>query len=407
MLKYLWNRRLAAILLLGFSSGLPLNLTGSTLQAWMKTENVDLTLIGIFSLVGLPYALKFLWSPLMDRYVPPFLGRRRGWMLVCQAALVIAIVIQAFSSPAKFPVAAATIAFVVAFFSASQDIVIDAYRTDVLDPHEMGPGASLNILGYRIANLVSGAIALALAQYLAWKLVYLAMAATMAVGAVTSFLAPEPKVQVQPPKTLKAAVVEPFFEFLKRPGALEILAFIIFYKVDTVIANALVTPFLLDLGFEKITIGAVYKGVGFVATLVGAVAGGALMVRLGMKRSLWVFGLTQGISGLSFAMLAHMGHSYPMLVTAVAVENICSAMGTAAFAAFMMSICDHRFTATQYALLTSLMALTRIIGGAPTGFMAKALGWQTYFIVSVFAMIPGLLLLTRYDRWKRVEAGKV
>lgn len=403
LLRAFGNRRIAAVLLLGFSSGMPLALTGATLQAWMKTEEVDLTLIGLFSLVGMPYALKFLWSPLMDRYVPPFLGRRRGWIFVTQLALILSIVAMAFTHPAQAPALTALVAFLVAFSSASQDIVVDAYRTDVLERDEIGPGASVYILGYRVAMLVSGSIALILADHMSWKMVYLAMAASMSIGLATTVLSPEPKVPAKVPRSLSEAIVLPFFEYFKRKGAFEVLAFIVFYKLDSVIAFAMMTPFLLEIGFSKTDIGAVTKGFGLVATLLGTFIGGATMVRIGLHRSLWVFGLIQGVSGASFMALAYLGHNYPMMVAAIAAENICTGMGTAAFTAFMMSICDKRFTATQYALLTSLMALTRVIGGAPTGWMAKNLGWPMYFLVSILAMIPGLLLLTRYSRWSQAE----
>jgi MFS transporter, PAT family, beta-lactamase induction signal transducer AmpG len=392
------NRRMAAVLVLGFSSGLPLALTGTTLQAWMKSENIDLGIIGLFSLVGLPYGFKFLWAPLMDRYVPPFLGRRRGWMMVAQLALIAAIAAMAFSRPAASPASTAAIAMLIAFFSASQDIVVDAYRTDVAEKEEVGPAAALYITGYRVALLVSGALALVLADHLPWRAVYLLMAAAMSVGLIATLLAPEPK-GGKPPQTIAEAVVLPFSEFFSRKGAGEILAFIILYKMDVVLAMAMTTPFLLEIGFTKTDIGAVTKGFGLAATLVGTLTGGALMVRLGMQRSLWLFGWSQGISGLSFMLLAHLGHHYPMMVVAIAAENFCSGMGTAAFTAFMMNLCDKRFTATQYALLTSVMGLSRVIGGAPTGYLAQSLGWEQYFLVSVLAMVPGLLLVTRYPKW--------
>jgi len=398
--------RMAVVLLLGFSSGLPLALTATTLQAWMKSENVDLTVIGLFSLVGLPYGLKFLWAPVMDRFVPPFLGRRRGWMLISQIALIVTIAAMAFSSPVRLPVLTAVIAVLIAFFSASQDIVVDAYRTDLAEQEEIGPAASLYITGYRLGMLMSGAVALILSDHLSWQVVYLLMAAAMGIGVVATLSAPEPKTAAKPPQTIAEAVVLPFVEYFRRKGAFEVLGFIILYKIDVVIAMAMTTPFLLELGFTKTDIGAVTKGFGLVATIAGTLAGGAVMVKLGIKRSLWLFGLSQGISGLSFMLLAHVGHDYPMMVTAIAVESFCSGMGTAAFTAFMMSICDKRFTATQYALFTSVMGLSRVIGSAPTGYLAKALGWENYFLLSVLAMAPGLLLLTRYSKWRLVETTK-
>jgi PAT family beta-lactamase induction signal transducer AmpG len=391
--------RLFWILLLGFSSGIPLGLTGTTLQAWMTKEKVDLAVIGIFSLVGLPYTVKVLWAPLMDRFIPPFLGRRRGWMLVTQFALAAAIAAMAFSDPAGATTLFAALALLVAFTSASQDIVVDAYRTEVLEPQELGPGASVHILGYRVAMLTSGALALVMADHLPWKTVYLLMSASLFVGIAASMLSPEPRLPERPPASLREAVVEPFSEFLSRRGAVEILLFILLYKLDVVMAMALMTPFILELGFTMTDIGAVTKGFGMAATIVGTLAGGAVVARAGMKTSLWIFGILQSVSTLSFLALARLGHHYPMMVTAIGLENLCSGMGTAAYAAFLMSLCDKRFTATQYALLTGLMALTRVVAGAPTGYLVKSFGWEWYFLISSLAAVPGLLLLLRYPRW--------
>lgn len=365
----------------------------------MKSENVDLTLIGLFSLVGLPYAFKFLWSPLLDRYVPPFLGRRRGWILVTQLFLILGIAAMSFIEPARAPGAMAFMAVIVAFFSASQDIVIDAYRTDLLPADEVGPGASVTTLGYRFGMIISGAFALYFSEYFSWHIVYLLMAGSLLIGFFANLKAPEPAVPVQPPKTLTDAIVKPFLSFLGKKGSYEVIAFLVLYKLDAVIATALMTPFMLDMNFSRGDIASVTKVFGLIATLVGTMLGGAGMVRFGLKRSLWIFGLAQGISGLSFMLLAWTGHNYLMMVVAIAAENVCSGMGSAAYTGFMMSICDKRYTATQYALLTSIMALTRVMGSAPTGWMAKSLGWEMYFVVSVFAGIPGLLLLTRYDLW--------
>lgn len=393
------SRKLFNVLLLGFSSGIPLALTGATLQAWLTQEKVDLTLIGIFSLVGMPYTLKFLWAPLMDRFTPPILGRRRGWILVTQILLILAIAAMGLIQPAQSPSAMAVMAFFVAFFSASQDIVIDAYRTEVLDSDELGMGASNYILGYRLAMLVSGALALILADHVPWSQVYLVMAATMLVGVIASLWSPEPKNPSKAPPSLSKAVVEPFVEFFKRKGSLEILSFIVLYKMDVVFATAMMTPFLLQVGFTKTDIGTVTKVFGLIATIVGTTLGGILMTRLKMERSLWFFGIFQGVSGLMFVTLAHFGNHMPLLYATIGAENFCSGMGTAAYSAFIMSLCNKSFAATQYALLTSLMALTRVLAGAPTGYFAKEWGWETYFIVSTLLMIPGLLVLTRYKKW--------
>jgi PAT family beta-lactamase induction signal transducer AmpG len=402
------NRRLLAVALLGFSSGLPLALTGTTLQAWMTSEKVDLSVIGLFSLVGAPYALKFLWAPLLDRFAfPSFgmgLGRRRGWIFVTQIGLILAILCLGLVKPAALPLMTALVALVVSFLSASQDIVIDAYRTDVLSLSEMGPGAALHIAGYRIAMLVSGALALYLSDHMSWLLVYSIMALTLGVGLIATLIAPEPSASILAPRSLKEAVVFPFVEFFKRKGSFEILGFILLYKIDVVMATALTTPFILGLGFSRTDIAAVTKVFGLIATLLGTLAGGLLMPKLGMKKSLLYFGIFQGVSTLTFYALAAAGHSYPLMVASIAVENICTGMGTAAFAAFLMSICDKRYTATQYALLTSFMALTRVVGGTPTGFMVKAIGWQNFFLFCVVIMIPGLLLLTRFDRWQKISS---
>jgi PAT family beta-lactamase induction signal transducer AmpG len=313
---------------------------------------------------------------------------------------------MAFSGPRLAPGLFALLALLVAFFSASQDIVVDAYRTEVLAPEELGPGAGVHILGYRVAMLTSGAVALILADRMPWRMVYLLMAGSLAVGIAASLMAPEPEIGAKPPRTLKEAVVSPLVEFFGREGAVGILLFVVFYKLDVVMATALTTPFLLELGFSKTDIGAVTKGLGMASTIVGTLAGGAVVARFGMKASLWLFGVLQSVSTLAFLALAQRGHHYPMMVAAIGIENLCSGMGTAAYAAFLMSLCDKRFTATQYALLTSLMAVTRVVAGAPTGFLAKTYGWETYFIASALAAIPGLLLLLRYDRWQGAAAGE-
>ena len=394
------STRMLIVLLLGFSSGLPLGLTGGTLQAWMKTENIDLGTIGLFSLVGLPYTLKFLWSPLMDRFIPPLFGRRRGWIFISQIGLIISIIVLGLSDPKASLHNMAIFALFVAFFSASQDIAIDAYRTEVMPEDELGAGASVYIMGYRIAMLVSGGLALILSDHFSWANVYFIMAACMIVGLIASIFGPEPINSEAPPKKLLDAVYKPFVEFFKRAGAIEMLIFILIYKLDVAFAMAFTTPFMMDLGFTKSEIGAVLKGAGLIATIVGTLTGGALMTRWTIKKSLWVFGLLQAVSGLTFLALATIGHNYPIMWASIIVENICSGLGTAAFAAFMMNICDKRYTATQYALLTSFMALTRILVQAPSGFIQVKVGWPIYFIISILISIPGLLLLTRYDKWQ-------
>jgi len=394
---------MAVVLLTGFSCGIPLALSGATLQAWMASAKVDLAIIGVFSLVGLPYTVKFLWSPFMDRYIPPFLGRRRGWMIVSQLSVAVAVSMMAFSNPVTNPEIMALLAILVAFFSASQDIAVDAYRTEILKPEELGAGSGIYVMGYRIAMLCSGALSLIMSDHLQWKTVYLIMAGTMLIGVITTLSASEPEIKDKPPNSIKDAIIHPFIDFFQRRGAFEILVFILLYKIDTAVAGSLITPFMLQLGFTKTDIGAVMKGFGFFATIAGTLVGGAVMVRLKMRLSLLIFGILQGIAGFSFMLLAYLGHNYPMMMIAITVENFFSGAGTAAFDAFIMSCCNKKFTATQYALLTSFMAFTRVIVGAPTGWLAKNVGWEMYFFISVLLSIPGLLMLFRFNKWTNLR----
>jgi PAT family beta-lactamase induction signal transducer AmpG len=378
---------------MGFSSGLPLLLTLTVLQAWMKEEGVDLALIGAVTLVGIPYTLKFLWAPLLDRFTLPFLGRRRGWLLLIQLALMAAIAGLGQTSPAHFPVMAAAAAFLVTFFSASQDIVIDAYRREDLPDKELGLGSSLYINGYRIGMLLASGGGLILADRIAFSWVYLIMAGCLVPGVAATLLAPEPTHSAGSPVSLREAVVDPLVEYFRRRGALWILAFILLYKLGDSMASAITTPFYLDIGFTKTQIGAVVKLFGFWATVGGTLIGGLVMVRFDIYRSLWLFGILQAASTAGFALLARIGDSVPLLSGVIAFENLSSGMGTAAFAAFMASITHKRFTATQYALLSSLMGVPRVMASAPTGLLAKVLGWEAFFIFCTLIAIPGLVLL--------------
>ncbi len=394
------STRMLLMLLMGFSSGLPLALTGGTFQAWMSNSGIDIKTIGLFSLVGLPYTLKFVWAPLMDRYVPEILGRRRGWMLITQLALVAAIFTLVQANPQTQLSLVALLALCLAFFSASQDIVIDAYRTELMSAEERGAAAAISNLGYRLGMLASGALALGLADRLAWNIVYRLMAILMMVGILATLLAPEPGVEAPPPKSLNEAVAQPFLQYFNRRGALEILAFIIIYKLDIVMASALTTPFMLGLGYSKTEIGFVTKGVGMAASIVGSLVGGVYYTKWGTKRSLIWFGIIQGLSTLSFGLLAAVGYNNTVMAGVVGFENFCAGLATAPFIAFLMSLCDKRFTATQYALLSSLAAVSRVIAGAPTGFLVAALGWQVFFVICAFLALPGLLLLHyRFAYW--------
>ena len=392
-----FHRRMAVALVMGFSCGLPLLLTLSVLQAWMKESGVNLTTIGLMSLVGLPYTLKFIWAPLFDRFTLPFLGRRRGWMLISQLSLMAALTGLGFSDPVARPEILALAALAVAFFSASQDIVVDAYRREDLSDRELGLGSSLYINGYRIGMLLASGGGLILADHLPFSMVYLIMALCLLPGVITTVLTPEPLVDAFP-MTLKAAVVEPLVEYFNRSGAWWILAFILLYKIGDTMAAAMTTPFYLDIGFSKSEIGAVVKLFGFWATIGGSILGGLAMLRMGIYHSLWVFGILQAASTAGFTLLALIGPSLTALSAVIAFENLSSGMGTAAYAAYMASITDKRFTATQYALLTSLMGIPRVLAAAPTGYLATQMGWPAFFLFCTLVALPGLLLLTRINR---------
>ena len=386
-------------LLMGFSCGLPLLLTISLLQAWMKEAGIDLTVIGLMALVGLPYTLKFLWAPLLDRFTLPFFGRRRGWLLIAQLSLTASIVALALTDPAANPAVVALAALAVTFFSASQDIVVDAYRREDLTDFELGLGSSLYINGYRVGMLLASGGGLIMADHVSFPTVYLIMAACMLPGILTTILAPEPLASAGAPNSLLEAVIQPLVEYFRRSGAVWMLAFILLYKIGDSMASVMTTPFYLDLGFTKTEIGAVVKLFGFGATVAGSLAGGVLMIRLGIHRSLWVFGFLQALSTAFFAVLARFGHHVGLLSSVIAFENLSSGMGTAAFVAFMASITNKKFTATQYALLTSLMGVPRVFASAPTGFLAKYFGWEAFFIFCALIAIPGMLLLLRFAPW--------
>ena len=399
ILKMIWTGRMLVALLMGFSCGLPLLLTIGVLQAWMKEEGVDLTVIGMMALVGLPYTLKFLWAPVMDRFTMPFLGRRRGWLLMAQLALALSISGLGFTDPVGDPWMVAFAAFLVTFFSASQDIVVDAYRREDLSDAELGLGSSLYINGYRVGMLLASGGGLIMADHMPFSFVYLIMAACMLPGILTTIFSHEPEVGEGKPETMREAVLDPLREYMGRDGALWILAFILFYKVGDTMAGAMTMPFYLDIGFSKTEIGAVVKLFGFWATIAGTLIGGVLMLRMGINRALWVFGFLQAISTACFVILARIGYSIPALSGVIAFENLSSGMGTSAYAAFMASITNKKFTATQYALLSSLMGIPRVVLSAPTGFFAKNMGWEGFFILCTLVAVPGMLLLLKCAPW--------
>jgi len=393
------NPRMLLVILLGFSSGLPLAMIGSTLQAWLADSKVDLASIGIIALVGLPHAVKFLWAPLLDSVKPPFWGRRRGWAFLILLGLILSELCMSFLHPEESLTLVQLVALLVAFFSASQDIVVDAFRTEILEKEEYGIGAGAYTMGYRIAMLVSGAVALSLADHLPWRTVYVILAAVQCLGLVAIFLAKESP--YTPPARLpfKERISQPFIELFQRAHAWEILAFVMVYKLGTMMGTSLTTAFLLAHEFTKTEIAFAAKTVGLIATIVGALVGGAMMMRLGMKRSLWTFGILQAAGIPLFILVVILGHNYAAMLTVIAAENFMIGLGVAAIQAFIMSVCNVKFTGTQYALFSSLTAVTRVIFSSQAGRVVEHIGWINFFIFSAALSIPGLLLLTQFSKW--------
>jgi MFS transporter, PAT family, beta-lactamase induction signal transducer AmpG len=402
------DRRMLAILLLGFSSGLPLPLTIGTLSAWLATAGMTKTAIGLFAFVGLPYNLKFAWAPLLDGVRVPWLadrlGPRRAWAITVQIALIAAIAGFAFLDPADRPVLLALVAFAVAFLSASQDIVIDAYRVEILEERTQGAGAAVVQLGYRFGMLASGAGALVLANAFGWPVTFAAMAALIGVGILTMLASPEPKARPRPlppagsPGERLSAwaqryMVGPFANFMQRPYWQAILLFVILYKLSDAMIGRMTNPFYIELGFSLDEIAAVTKVFGLVATLGGAMAGGLVVARLGVVRGLLICGVLQMASNLLFAGLAVAGRDLGVLIVAIGLENFAEGMGSAALVAYLSVLCAQGFTATQYALLSSLTALPRSTVGAASGWLADRLDWVTFFLVVPLFALPGLLLL--------------
>ncbi len=401
--------RVIAMMFLGFSSGLPLALTGQTLSAWLTEEGVSLTSIGLLSMVGLPYTLKFLWAPLIDRLpLGPLtrrFGMRRGWILLTQVVLIAATLVLGFSDPGRNLALVTVMAVCVAFASASQDVVIDAYRVEVLPPPALGAGAAVLVYGYRIAMLVSGAGSLVIAEFGGFSLAYAAMAALLLVGMVTVLLNPEPAHPLEMRRAagsmaamLQDAVIGPFAEFLRRPHAVLILLFVVLYKFGDSLAGVMSLPFFLQTGFTKIEIAEIAKFFGFWATMGGLALGGWLMAAVGLYRALWIAGILQLLSNLGFALLALWGKDITALAVVIAFENLSGGMGTAIFVAYLSSLCNLAYTATQYALLSSFMATARTLLSASGGAMAEYLGWPLFFAATALAALPGLALLAMITR---------
>jgi PAT family beta-lactamase induction signal transducer AmpG len=399
----LFNRRMLICVFTGFSSGLPLYLLINLLPAWLRSEHVDLRAIGLFALIQLPFTWKFLWSPLVDRYALPLLGRRRGWMLVTQLLLLASIPLFGLLRPQLDLWTIAYLALAVAFFAATQDIVLDAYRRELLPDQELGLGNAIHVQAYRISSLVPGALALILADHFPWQAVFAITALFMLPGIANTLLISEPVLARPAPRTLVEAVVEPFHEFITRSGwqqALLVLAFIFLYKLGDSMATALATPFYIDLGFSLSDIGLIAKNAGLWASIIGGLLGGLWMLKIGINRGLWLFGIVQVVSILGFAWLAYVHEpDRVLLAVVIAFEALGVGLGTAAFTAFIARTTDPRYTATQFALFTSLASVPRALVNATTGWIVEQTGWFTFFLLCTALALPGMALLLRVAPW--------
>ena len=401
------NRRMLICIFTGFASGMPLYVLFQLVPAWLREGGVSLTEIGLFALVGIPYPWKFTWAPLMDRWVPPFLGRRRGWMIIFQLALLVSIGMLGSFQPAQSTWLIAWLAVAVAFFSASQDVALDAYRREILPDEELGLGNAIHIQAYRIASLVPGSLSLILADILPWSSVFWITGAFMAVGVIMSLLVTEPASELPTGTGLRQAVVAPFAEYLDRrglSGLLLVLAFMFLYKIGDNMATALATPFYLDMGFTKTEIGLVAKHAALWPAIFGGLVGGLIMVRLGINRSLWLFGVVQVVSILGFALLAEVGPLLWMLALVISFEYLGVGMGTAAFTAFIARETSKTYAATQFALFTALAALPRTFANASTGIIVEQTGWTDFFLLCAVLAVPGMFLLLWVAPWRNPRA---
>jgi MFS transporter, PAT family, beta-lactamase induction signal transducer AmpG len=400
--QVLFTRRMLICVFTGFSSGLPLYILISLVPGWLRSEGVNLAAIGLFTLIQFPYTWKFLWSPLMDRFAVPLLGRRRGWMLITQCALILAIGFMGLLSPVMELRAIAGLAVITALLSASQDIVLDAYRREILRDVELGLGTAVHVNAYKVAGLIPGSLALVLADHLPWSTVFAITAVFMLPGLAMTLLIKEPAIPAGAPRTLRAAVVEPFLDFIGRLGwrqALLVLAFIFLFKLGDSMSTALATPFYLDMGFTKSEIGLIAKNAGLWPSVVGGLLGGLWMVKLGINRALWLFGAAQAISILGFAVLSQLPHDRVALASAIASEALGVGLGTAAFTAFIARATNPRYTATQFALFTSLAAVPRTLVNATTGWIVEYTGWFDFFLLCTALAIPGMILLWWVAPW--------
>jgi PAT family beta-lactamase induction signal transducer AmpG len=409
----LFNRRMLICIFTGFSSGLPLYILLNLLPAWLRSEGIGLMAIGLFALIQFPYTWKFIWSPLLDRYALPVLGRRRGWMLLTQLGLLASIGTLGALSPRDQLDWVVALTVVLAFLSATQDIVLDAYRRELLKEEELGLGNSVHVNAYKVAGLVPGALSLILADHLPWLQVFAITALFMLPGMAMTLLVREPQIAAGSPRTLREAVVEPFHEFITRNGwqsALLVLAFIFLYKLGDSMCTALATPFYLDMGFSKSEIGLVAKNAGLWPSVFGGLLGGLWMVRLGINRALWLFGLVQLVAILGFAWLAWLGpqtaieaRQLVQLALVIGLEALGVGLGTAAFVAYIARTTHPLYTATQFALFTSLAAVPRTFVNATTGFLVEQMGWFGFFLLCTVLALPGMLLLLRVAPWNEAQ----
>ncbi|MFC0308228.1 AmpG family muropeptide MFS transporter [Gallibacterium trehalosifermentans] len=403
LMQQIFSRNMLICVFTGFSSGLPLYILISLLPYWLRTENVDLKTIGLFTLIGLPYTWKFLWSPLLDRFILPFLGRRRGWILLLQLLLVFSLSGFAWLQPAQDISIIALLATIVAFFSASQDIVLDAYRREILSDQELGLGNSIHVNAYRLAGLIPGSLSIFLTAYYSWESVFLITALFMLPGILATLLiAWEPQINGQS-HSLKENIINPFVEFYQRKklkGMITVLAFMCLYKLGDTMATALMTPFYVDMGYSSTDIAIVAKNAGLWPMIIASLVGGVIMLKIGINRALWLFGFVQILTILGFAWLASFGKfsqigTFELIALAIVVsgEYIGIGLGTAAFVAFMARETNPLYTATQLALFTSLAALPRTLLGSSAGWLIEQLGYYHFYWLCFFLAIPGMICL--------------
>ena len=407
--KKIFSRIWLVHFLLGLSSGIPLLLTGSTLQVWMTDLHINIKTIGAFALVGLPYNLKFLWSPFIDRYTLPFLTRRRAWLVVSQLLLILAILLLGSNDPLGSIGVTAGLAFLVTFSSATQDILIDAYRREALTEKQMGFGLTLYSTGYRVGMLLAGAFALWMVdqKHLSWSQIYSVVASFLILGVFAALIAPERKEDaVETPKSMKEAVFGPFQNFFSQPKIYWTLAFLLFYKIGDNLSSAMTAPFVIQHGYSKTEYAGMVKGVGLLCTIGGGFAGAAVMAKIGLNRALWVFGVLQALAILTLMSLAGMPKDNFSLGIAIGAETLTAGMAVPAFNTFIAFLTNRKFTATQYALLTSLVALPRTLISAPSGWIAEQLGWSGYFMFCALMAIPGLFLLQKLAPWNQLHASE-